>query len=107
MSIEVAMPINEQHRLSASYTVSTAADGENAPCYTALSVARAIPRLEERNSISEAFADALILVDAEDISMLQDESVMAHVRTAEQAHARANAGEDVDWPAVIKDHIVQ
>ena len=46
-------------------------------------------------------------LDPEDIMMLNDNVLMAHVAAAERAHAQANAGEHVDWPSIIRDHIVQ
>lgn len=46
-------------------------------------------------------------LDTEDTAMLTDAFLMGHVAAAEEAHARARAGEDVDWPSIIRDHIVQ
>lgn len=45
--------------------------------------------------------------DAEDLAMLNDPETMAHIRAAEEAHAREAAGEEVDWESVIREHIVR
>lgn len=46
------------------------------------------------------------LLDAEDVAVLADETAMGHVLAASDAHRRATGGAEVDWEAVIHEHIL-
>jgi len=71
-------------------------------------LAERLRRLEELfgQLVTTALGDEEGALDAEDLAMLADEEIMRHVDAAREAHRRARAGEDVDWPRVIRDHII-